>query len=363
MNSLFERHWEEFKANHKEILRPVEIEEVEKMLSCRKEDNGFWTCYCSKCNEYHTVYLGCNSRLCSHCGKRYADDWADKLVENAFDVPHKHIVLGLPPVLWKELRYHRAAWKIVFDCVIKTMNWFYDLTLGTVKPGLILVQHSFGRDLGFKLHVHGIVTKGGFDKDGIFREWARFVPFKQIHRKWMYIVCTALKEYFPKTEDYAKLFDGIWVQYGKEGFVVEICKPTLYNKQQLARYIARYVRHPAIADSRITFFDDKVVAFYYIDHKTKQRVDKVLTIDEFIEALIQHIPERQFKMIRYYGAYARKTKKMYARYLQRSISQSKLASWSRNSRLRCPKCGSIMVKEYFTPKKPPPNKNKLVAWI
>ena len=30
----------------------------------------------------------------SRCGKRYADDWAESLVENTFDVPHKHIVFG-----------------------------------------------------------------------------------------------------------------------------------------------------------------------------------------------------------------------------------------------------------------------------
>lgn len=35
---------------------------------------------------------------------------------------------------------------------------------------------------------------------------------------------------------------------------------------------------------------------------------------EFIEALIQHIPNRQFKMIRYYGAYACKWKASFVFY-------------------------------------------------
>lgn len=362
MNALFEQHWEGFKERHKSVLRDVEIAEVEKMLSCKDENKGFWSCYCKKCNEYHKVYFGCNSRLCSSCGKRYADKWAEKLVENTFDVPHKHVVFGLPPALWRELKYDRKAWKVLMDTVIKTIRWFYGSACGKVDPGVILVLHPFGRDIGFKPHVHGIVTKGGFDKQGNFKEWTQFIPYKTLHKKWMWFICNALKEYFPKTFYYGNLFDAIWKKYGKEGFMVEICKPTLYNKKQLARYVARYIRHPAIADSRITFFDDKAVAFYYVDHKTKKRVDKVMEIDEFMEALLQHIPDKQFKMIRYYGAYARRTKKQYARHLRRSIKQSKPEYHTETNKLRCPNCGSIMEKICFSRKKPPPDKNKLEAW-
>lgn len=225
-----------------------------------------------------------------------------------------------------------------------------------------MVLHPFGRDVGFKPHIHGIVTKGGFDKQGNFVEWTRFVPFKLLHKKWMWFICEALKEYFPKTKYYSDLFDVIWVKYGREGFVVEICKPTLYNKKELATYIARYVRHPAIADSRIMYFDDKTVAFYYIDHKTRKKVDKVMKIDEFMLALLQHVPDRQFKMIRYYGAYARKTKKLYAKYLRGSISGKITDYFVAKSRLTCPKCGSPMEKVCFSREKPPPDRNTLLAW-
>ena len=50
-------------------------------------------------------------------GKRYADDWAGVFGREYFDVPHKHIVFGLPPVLWNELRSDRKAWKVVMDAV------------------------------------------------------------------------------------------------------------------------------------------------------------------------------------------------------------------------------------------------------
>ena len=81
--------------------------------------------------------------------------------------------------------------------------------------------------------------------------------------------------------------------------------------------------HPAIADSRIMYFDDKAVAFYYIDTKTKRKIDVVMKIEDFMLALLQHIPDRQFKMIRHYGTYSRRTKKIYAKHLRRSINNCK----------------------------------------
>lgn len=327
----------------------------------------FWTCYCKKCDSYHQVYLGCNSRICSYCGKRYSDKWADNLVENTFDVPHKHVVMGLPPLLWAELYKDRVAWKIVMDTAIKALEWFYSETCGPVKPGLIVVAHPFGRDLGFKLHIHIIATKGGFDTLGNFVEWKRFCPFKKIHKKWMWVVCEALKHHWmkdvAKRTYYTRLFNDIWDAYGKEGFVVEVCKPTLRSKKGLAKYVARYVRHPAIADSRIIYFDEKSVIFYYIDSKTEEKRTVVMGIDEFIMAIIQHIPEPQFKMIRHYGAYARRGKKIYKQHLRRSIGTEKRLLSEEKGYLICPDCGSVMKLVHFSRGKPPPDKSKMDAWM
>ena len=119
LNSLFREHWKGFKERNISILRDIEVKEVEKMLPCRDESRGFWTCYCQNCDIYHNVYFGCNSRICSCCGKRYADNWAEKLVENTFDVAHKHAVFGLPPLLWNELRYHSCGMSFV---IIETLG-------------------------------------------------------------------------------------------------------------------------------------------------------------------------------------------------------------------------------------------------
>lgn len=74
----------------------------------------------------------------------------------------------------------------------------------------------------------------------------------------------------------------------------------------MARYIGRYVKHPPIAESRIIVFDGKQVTFWYKDSETKQK--KTVTMDkfEFIRLLLSHIPEKNFKIVRYVGIYSRR---------------------------------------------------------
>jgi len=62
-------------------------------------------------------------------------------------------------------------------------------------------------------------------------------------------------------------------------------------------------------------YDGKTVTFWYGGHDgTRHFV--MMTVREFIKAPIQHIPDRNFKMIRYYGAYSRRIKGKYSGYFR-----------------------------------------------
>lgn len=77
------------------------------------------------------------------------------------------------------------------------------------------------------------------------------------------------------------------------------------SAKSAAKYIGRYMSRPAIAESRIIRWNDKEVEFWYEDSET-QKIEKVtMPILQFIGRLVSHIPEKQFKMVRHYGIYAR----------------------------------------------------------
>jgi len=73
VRQILKENWKEYLKSHK----PLDYQkyEVEKMINCSKNS--------------------CNSRICSSCGKRYADDWSRKLLFK----PKSHIVLTVPSSL------------------------------------------------------------------------------------------------------------------------------------------------------------------------------------------------------------------------------------------------------------------------
>lgn len=358
-------NWDRVQFLYSDIIREVEVKEVNKMLSCKESDRGFFVFYCEICDEHYVVAYGCNSRLCSNCGKNYTDKWSKQLSKRMFQVTHRHIVLSMPDKLWPELRYNRDTWKVTMDSAIIAINDTLSHFLHKdVLAGAIVVFHPFGRDLEFKPHLHILMTEGGFDRRGNFIP-KDFIPGRAMRKTWQYQLLTNLKKVFPQTNDYFRFIDSLFKEY-PEGFYAWVPKESRITSNRItARYVGRYVRHPAIANSRISAYDGKNVTFWYKDNEDKIHY-RTMSVDEFILSIIQHIPESQFKMIRYYGAYCRKWKRRYSHYLkQGSITQSILEQFESKKELCCPKCGS-KLKFDFKLDRPPPERyvygGKITDW-
>lgn len=109
-------NWGAFRIAEKDNLRDVEIKEVNKMLSCKDESRGFFTYICEYCGTLKTVYFGCNSRICSNCGKNHTDKWAKSLQKALFNVPHRHAVFTIPDALWHVVRNNRFLQEVFDGC-------------------------------------------------------------------------------------------------------------------------------------------------------------------------------------------------------------------------------------------------------
>ena len=69
-------------------------------------------------------------------------------------------------------------------------------------------------------------------------------------------------------------------------------------------YIGRYTKRPVIAESRILEYDRKSVVFSYEDQVTSKTFYVRLSVEEFVVRIIQHIPDKGFRQIRYGGIFA-----------------------------------------------------------
>jgi hypothetical protein len=234
------------------------------------------------------------------------------------------------------------------DSAIKSFNDFFSCILHQkIKVGVIVILHPFGKDMKFQPHLHLLITEGGYNNKKEFVK-CEFIPADKFRKKWQYEVMKSFQALgLPNavaSEIYSKYRNGFYVWLHKRG--------TIKHPSVIAKYVGRYVRHPAIANSRIDFFDDKIVNFHYTNNEDV-RHDVVMFVDEFIAALIQHIPPPQFKMIRYYGAYARRTKGKYGAKVRSSIKQLNLYQFGLERTKCCPFCHNELEFVWYCQKPPP----------
>jgi hypothetical protein len=220
-----------------------------------------------------------------------------------------------------------------------------------MRIGAIIVLHPFSRDLSFKPHLHLLITEGGFYKNHWVHDY--YFPHKAMRKTWQYNLLTNLKKSLPPSFETSRFIDSLFKKYPNGFYVYLQEKGRIVRKKDIAKYVGRYVRHPAIANSRIVGYDGRNVNYWYKDNE-EIRHDCSLSVMDFISSLIQHIPDRQFKMIRHYGIYSRRLKKKYRIFCsQQSIRQTKLVKIPRERRIICPRCGQLMDFIAFLKPGPP----------
>ena len=168
-----------------------------------------------------------------------------------------------------------------------------------------------------------------------------------------------MKEKFGHETKMRNLISMLYHRYQK-GFYVH-AGTRMRDARGAAQYIGRYLARPAIAEYRIIKYDGQNVRFWYVDHKTRKRVEVELSAVEFIGKLVMHIPPKYFKMVRRYGLYQRNKNNQAQKIVSlwnyvktkdlRKTKKRKSRKLSWKERLKkefnenptaCPKCGNEM---------------------
>ena len=352
IKQIFEEHWDQFVAEHPEMIRISVHKEVERMLNCGKFENG-WTVYtCPQCTSEVLVPFTCKSRFCSSCGKLYRDKWAEKLESRLINAPHKHLVFTIPAELRIYFRKNRGMLKDLSDRAAKVLKeTIYQMNqTQRFETGIISVIHTFGRDLKWNPHVHIIMSLRclGVTEDRTLK----YLNYKKLRYFWQKELLDLMKESFP-TRWMRSLINKLYKQK-ENGFYV-YAKGEITDLQIVSKYLARYAGRPAIAESRIVAYDGKTVTFKYTPHGQSQEVQESISAMEFIQRLIIHIPNTHFKMIRNYGIYSRNnlrarrierrliSKEKYARLKKMKTWQFRMMLEYDKNPLKC-ECGALMKK-------------------
>lgn len=344
-------NWERYQAVYTEHVTADQIAEVEKMLGCGELKNGYSTYICLDCGEQLKVPFSCKSRVCSSCGKAHADDWSEGLAGRLFNVVHRHVTFTVASELWDYFEQHPESRCLLYEAANATLR---QVMRG--EPGIVMVLHPYGKDLKVNYHLHVLVSEGSLDKEGLWQEQS-YLSYAGLRKIWQYELLSRLREKEGAETETGVLVKALFARYQK-GFYVH-AEPKVKEAKGLSRYIGRYIRHPAIADTRIVAYDGQTVTFYYEQRmgqgSQKKRIFHHLPVLEFIHGVVRHIPPKQFKMIRYYGLYApckaKKVKekmiaigKAVGRVIYRLGWRKRIVRDFKRDPLRCPRCGQASME-------------------
>ncbi len=154
-----------------------------------------------------------------------------------------------------------------------------------------------------------MVSAGGLkESEGRWIAPLRFDRRKLMHM-WRYAVITYLRAALKKgllvseasTEELRVMLKTQYERWWN--FYVDPIK----SKWHFLRYVARYVRRPPIAQHRFTKITDREVEFLTKDLKEKRVVTTHYLIEEFVDALAEHVPDRYRHAMRRFGLLAPRT--------------------------------------------------------
>ena len=343
---------------------------ITKWLSCKTKIRGYAKYKCSNknCNHSKIVCFTCKSKACSSCGKKQTEIWINKQHAILPKTEWQHITFTMPSILWDIFWLNRGLLNIITKLAADTVLSFAKSKKLTV--GIFTALHTFGQDLKKNVHVHLSTTRTGLTED-LKKLKHIFFPYQKIMYDWKKSFLSLLSELYNSKElilpkairddiNPAHTFDDFLYHLGSKNWIVNFSKPQTSHYHNV-NYLGRYVKRPAIADSRLLHYDGNIVVFSYVNRKTNEKEKISFSVPDFIGRFIQHIPDTNFKMIRYYGFLANRVRGellpivndllgLARKVVTRTISFIDLMKVNFNYDFsKCPSCGGIleMTRRYF----------------
>ena len=287
-------------------LRSIITEVVNKFLDCGDLEHGFARIRCDHCKKDHLLAFSCKGRwFCPSCHQKKVQLFGALVVESIlFPVPHRHYTLGIPQMLRPYFRYNRDLLKqlcrIARDCLVDYQRAVLHLPEGV--PGVVMVVHTFGEYLDFHPHLHALVADGLFQRGGWFHVLPKTAirPLEELFRNRT--IAFLVKEGL-LPPDRARMLLG----WKHSGFCVHCSKRVQPDQKEDLERLAQYIiRNPFSVEKMHPDPETGTIIYRSGMNPKIRRNFEIFSPCDFIAAITQHIPDKNFQLVRYYGWYSNK---------------------------------------------------------
>jgi len=278
---------------------------------------GYVQYSCTDCGEVHHILRSCGHRFCPTCGVNNTNKWAKKTLSNLLNIKHHHVVVTLPAWLRPMAKRNKVlVYNLLFRSAWEVIKGWFDYK-HQMQGGLISVLHTSGADLKYHPHIHMIVTGGGLQSGKVkLLEGAYLFSHEWFKQRFRWQFQQGLIKAYDKEElqvvyrHQKRAYFLSWLKKNNEkDWVVSVQAP-LENATSIVRYVGRYTKRACLSEYKIESVEDAHISFRYNDYKNtpkgerpKEAVKRLHYVD-FLDKLLQHVPEEGFVQVRYYGIYA-----------------------------------------------------------
>ncbi|MEA2043192.1 MAG: transposase, partial [Bacteroidota bacterium] len=320
---FFNMWWDDYCKSPTEFIRPEQYKAVNAMRVCRTEVLGVDYYACPDCGEISEVRHSCKNRFCPTCSWKDTVKWADELAVKIFDVPHRHCVFTLPHSLNGLIKRNKKETLNILARISADVfkSWFKDKY--NVKIGVVSVIHTYGEKKNAHYHIHMIVSWGGMDFDTgelikLDNKEDLYVNYDHLkfefRRKYTNELDKSFKNGDLECSFTDKEFHRFKKKIHKHKWQIHLEDP-METAVEVIRYIGRYSKRACLSEYKITNIEGEYLTFKYKDYKDRidpkdkkspaKEKELRLHFSKFFPLLLQHVPPPYFRLVRYYGAYAR----------------------------------------------------------
>lgn len=313
---FFDMHWDQYMKSPAHYVKPEQLKAVNAMRVCRTAVLGVREYACPECGEVSHVYHSCKNRFCPTCSWKDTMKWAERIKSRMLKIKHRHVVCTLPHSLHPLIKQNE---QVLLGSLMRASaetfkDWFE--SKHRLKIGIILVLHTFGEQKDYHPHAHMIVSWGGVDiKTGKLEEIEdEYVNYKFLQKKFRCkfedeLVVLNDKGKLVHDFSHRKEFMEYVKQVNEKDWQLHL-EPAISTPVEVIRYIGRYSKRACLSEHKITGMEGEFISFSYKDYKdrdeNKKPKEKELSLhfSEFFPRLLQHVPAKGFRIVRYYGLYS-----------------------------------------------------------
>lgn len=340
---------------------------VAALLACRTSALGGHVQGCPDGHFKRHWYNSCKHRLCPQCAYILVERWLHKQKARLLGTDHQHVIFTIPHELneiW--LLNVKVMSDLLFRAVRDTLfNFIEDEKHIGGTPGIISSLHTWSQTLILHVHIHCLITWGALGSDGTWRTPKRssFLPYTAVmikfRGKFLDFINTAIENDLIELppEMTRQKWSNLRNKLGRKVEWNVNFRERYRNGHGVATYLARYLRGGPISNHRIISCDNDQVTFTYRINGEKRNKKGILplSISQFIQRYLLHVPVPHSKRVHYYGLYAPGNKdklnicrKMFG---QLPVTETEFLTWQEYCEKRgndhpeqCPECGKKLVQ-------------------